>query len=108
VTLLSFAAELRRRCHCAPAVQQSIDIKTDISCSPGAQQQTHNSRMRRANGETDGHHTVTRTLTKPVAVNTGLALPLCIPSPHHSFIPGLKPSFLQILPTAAFPFLFQD
>jgi len=28
----------------------------------------------------------------------------------HSFIPGLKPSFslLQILPTAAFPFLLQD
>ena len=26
----------------------------------------------------------------------------------HSFIPGLKPSFLQILPTAAFPFLPQD
>ena len=32
VTLLAFAAELRRRCHCAPTVQQSIDIKTDISC----------------------------------------------------------------------------
>jgi len=27
-----------------------------------------------------------------------------IPSPTHSFIPGLKPSFLQILPTAALPF----
>jgi len=24
------------------------------------------------------------------------------------FIPGLKPSFSQILPTAAFPFLLQD
>ena len=29
---------------------------------------------------------------------------LGIPSPTHSFIPGLKPSFLQILPTAALPF----
>jgi len=53
VTLLAFAAELRRRCHCAPAVQQSINIKTDISCSPGAQQQTHSSGVWRANNETD-------------------------------------------------------
>jgi len=31
-----------------------------------------------------------------------------IPSPSHSFIPGFKPSFLRILPIAAFPFLLQD
>jgi len=30
------------------------------------------------------------------------------PSPTHSFIPGLKPSFSAILPAAAFPFLLQD
>ena len=64
VTLLAFAAELRRRCHCAPAVQQSINIKTDISCSPGAQQQTRSCRVRRENNETDGHRTVTRTLLR--------------------------------------------
>ena len=31
-----------------------------------------------------------------------------IPSPTHSFIPGLNLPFLQILPTAALPFFLQD
>jgi len=47
-------------------------------------------------------HTVVMLLTV-----IGLLIISSIPSPHHSFIPGLKPSFLQILPTAAFLFFFR-
>jgi len=47
-------------------------------------------------------------LTTAYTVVMLLTFILSIPSPRHSFIPALKPFFLQILPTAAFLFLFQD
>ena len=39
---------------------------------------------------------------------TVILIIISIPSPTHSFIPGLKLPFLQILSTAAFNFLLQD
>jgi len=64
MTLPAFAAERRRLLHSAaaaagrPAVQQSIDI----SCAPGAQQQTHRTPLLRSTDgtdrRTDGHSTV--------------------------------------------------
>ena len=39
---------------------------------------------------------------------TVILIIISFPSPTHSFIPGLNLPFLQILPTAAFPFLLQD
>jgi len=39
-------------------------------------------------------------------INQVLVVSITVPSPPHSFIPRLKPSFLQILPTVAFLFFF--
>ena len=46
-------------------------------------------------------------LTTAYTVVMLLTFILSIPSPRHSFIPALKPFFLQILPTAPFFFFFR-
>ena len=63
-------------------------------------------RIRGVDGSCAEHSTV-ESYTVFICQQSYLLL-FCIPSPTHSFIPGLNLSFLQILPTAALPFSLQD
>ena len=53
-------------------------------------------------------HDLACPVSSPFVLLTVILVNISFPSPTHSFTPGLNFPCLQILPTAAFPFILQD